>query len=107
MTEFEKMLSDDIGIVFLNVDEFGEVHNINGKRIPILYDEMELERVKNRSEFDEDVQSADILFFAKPSDLPEKIQSNSVMNIDNKKWFVKQAKMVSGLWRILLGRGQL
>lgn len=109
--EFKRSLEEDIEGVFLNIDEFGEAHVVNGKEITILFDEIELERVKGAlqsgSDLAEDVHRADILFFAKQSDLPKRIQTNSVMEIDGRKWFVYQAKIVSGLWRILLGRSQL
>ena len=109
--EFKKALEEDIEGVFLNIDEFGEAHVVDGEEIIILFDEMELERVKSLMkssyDFDEDVHRADILFFAKKSDMPTRIQTNSVMEIDGKRWFVYQAKIVSGLWRILLGRSQL
>ena len=69
--EFKKALEEEIEGVFLNIDEFGEAHVVDGKEMTILFDEMELERVKSQMkssyDFDEDVHRADILFFAKKS----------------------------------------
>ncbi|MBS6957852.1 MAG: hypothetical protein KH225_05170 [Proteobacteria bacterium] len=38
MTSFREMLQDDVDSVFLNEEEFAEIHEINGKKIKCVID---------------------------------------------------------------------
>lgn len=109
MSGFSEGVAVDLDTVFLDLDVFGEKHVVQGKEITVLYDEEELERIKEKKEnrFDDDVHKADVLFYAKESDLGSELSANSLMQIDGKRYFIYQARLVAGLWKIILGRKQL
>lgn len=109
MSDFMDGVAEDLDTVFLDLDVFGEKHIVQGKEITILYDNEELERIREKKEnrFDDDVHKADVLFYAKESDLGSELSANSLMTIDGKRFFIYQTRLVSGLWKIILGRRQL
>ena len=42
MSTFQEMLRQDIGSVFLNPEEFGEIHVVDGKEMVVILDDNEL-----------------------------------------------------------------
>lgn len=51
MMNFKEIVFDDIRKVFLNPEEFGEIHVIDGKQMPVIVDGMEVvERSKKQVE---------------------------------------------------------
>lgn len=109
MSDFMDGVTEDLDTVFLDLDVFGERHVVQGEEITILYDNEELERIKEKKEngFEDDVHKADVLFYARESDLGSELSVNSLLSIDGKRYFIYQTRLVAGLWRIILGRKQL
>lgn len=110
MSAFMDGVAEDLDAVFLDLDAFGEMHIVKGREISILYDSAELERLKTRqkeSAFNDDVHKAEVLFYAKERDIGPSVSVNTLLEIDGRRYFVYQARLVAGLWRILLGRRQL
>ena len=48
MSDFKDMVQTDIKEIFLNFDEFGEIHTINGEEVLIIIDENELTEREKR-----------------------------------------------------------
>lgn len=113
MSDFMDGVTEDLDTVFLDLDVFGERHVVQGEEITILYDNEELERIKEKKEkkkenrFEDDVHKADVLFYARESDLGSELSVNSLLSIDGKRYFIYQTRLVAGLWKIILGRKQL
>lgn len=109
MSDFMDGVTEDLDTVFLDLDVFGERHVVQGEEITILYDNEELERIKEKKEnrFEDDVHKADVLFYARESDLGSELSVNSLLSVDGKRYFIYQTRLVAGLWRIILGRKQL
>lgn len=110
MSDFMDGVAEDLDAVFLDLDVFGEKHVVQGEEIIIMYDNEELERSNEKrkeNEFDSDVHKADVLFYAKESDLGSELSVNSLLTIDGKRYFIYHARLVAGLWKIILGRKQL
>ncbi|MFR2108261.1 MAG: hypothetical protein ACLS41_11370 [Gallintestinimicrobium sp.] len=50
MSDFKDMVQADIKEIFLNFDEFGEIHTINGEEVLIIVDENELTEREKRTQ---------------------------------------------------------
>ena len=48
MSTFQEMLRQDIGSVFLNPEEFGEIHVVDGKEMVVILDDNELAERGNK-----------------------------------------------------------
>lgn len=46
MSAFKDMVARDLDAVFLNVDEFAELHMVEGKEIPVVMDDDRLTTLK-------------------------------------------------------------
>ena len=67
----------DIDDVFLNLEEFGETHTIDGKPVMCMFDD---DALKIRSGSNElSVSESSLLLFAKESDLPRKVVGDDLL----------------------------
>ena len=39
---FKEVMKDDVNNTFMNVDEFADIHTVDGKEIPVLVDDNEI-----------------------------------------------------------------
>ena len=39
---FKEVMKDDVNNIFMNVDEFADMHTVDGKEIPVLVDDNEI-----------------------------------------------------------------
>ena len=85
MNTFKDMMAADRGI-FLNLDEFGDEHVIEGKAIVAMLDE----ETFSESKKGEDIGLAafDCVLFARVEDLPERRASGECLNVNGKEFTV-------------------
>lgn len=71
MTAFKEMLRSDISATFLNPDEFGEKHRLDGKPVCILSDDIELLNREKYRKFvkDDGISVHQGLIYVKASEL--------------------------------------
>lgn len=105
---FKDVLKEDVYNVFLDLDEFGEKHTINGKAVTVIIDDDlsddtvtinllgEAER-SNRGLYN----NQKILYIA-TQDLPGKPKVNSCMDIDSNRHIVRAAAVQGGIFKITL-----
>ncbi len=104
---FKESVQEDLDKVFLDLDIWGEEHQVNGVRIPIMLDNEELERINQIGvKVKDDIHQADVLFYAKESDLGF-VGVNELLSLDDRDYFIYGAKKSVGLWKIILGRKRL
>lgn len=92
------LIASDIDLVFMQLDDFGEIHRVEGEEITIVIDNDTLAAMKNGSILD--VAESDMLIFAKTEDLPGKKAPGSAINIDGRECTVD-------LWTENLGITQI
>lgn len=68
MSLFQDMIQEDISI-FLNPEEFGELLELDGRRLPVLVDNEKLSELKNKAQYAEQIRTADMLLYVRASDL--------------------------------------
>ena len=94
----DKILND-IDNVFLNLDDFGEEHTIDGKLVVCVIDDDAL-KIRSGSN-DLSVSESSLLLFAKESDLPRKIVGDTMI-INGRIYVVDDWKTNLGVAEIAL-----
>lgn len=97
---FKEIIDKDIKNVFLNIEEFGEIHNVNESQKNILIDNDELEKIKlkdNSGNF-----KGNILFYISKKDLDFIPKIQMFITLDNKKYRVSDFSEDSGVYQIIL-----
>ena len=94
----KELIASDIDLIFMQLDDFGETHRVEGEEIVIVIDNDTLATMKNGNILD--VAESDMLFFAKTEDLPVKKAPGSAINIDGRECTVD-------LWTENLGISQV
>lgn len=101
MNPFMRQLSKDIDNIFLNPEEFGSIHNINGTDMLVVIDTSKLADLKTKSQYAEELYHAKELLFIKPEDLGYRPAKGSDFELDGDRYSVLE---VTGelLYRIIL-----
>lgn len=97
---FKDIVQNDINSVFINIDEFGEKHSIDGIIKTVLVDNETL-KDRNQKEYDGIVQ-ADLLYFIKSKDLMKKIKVGELQRFDGAVYTVFDVKYDSGVYEVIL-----
>ena len=97
---FKEQLKEDINNVFLNKEEFGERHYIDGVIKTVIVDNETLKE-RNQKEYDGILQ-ADLLYFMKSYDVQKEIKVGDVQNFDGAVYKVFDVKYDSGMYEIIL-----
>lgn len=99
---FKDIVAKDIG-VFLNPDEFGEEHEIDGKAIMVIVDNNEqIEREKRVTSNAEGVYLKEVLFYVSQEALGNLPVVGRVMRFDKKSYIVTDAIDEDGIYSISL-----
>lgn len=99
MSTFKDLLAADRA-VFLNIDEFGETHEVEGNEIPAIVDEEILSESKNGEDLG--LAAADFILNAKVEDLPPKRPAGETLNVDGKECTIIKWRVDYGMAVIYL-----
>jgi Mg2+/Co2+ transporter CorC len=105
MKNFKEMIRDDVADIFLNPDEFGEPHMVNGREnVNIIFDDVEfLNREKFCKEVKDDGTSlAKTMFYVKASDFGRLPKTGTHVTIDSMNFRVEKAVNEQGLYSITI-----
>lgn len=105
MKTLKEIIGDDVTDIFLNPDEFGETHTVNGREnVNIIFDDVEfLNRDKFRSEVKDDGTSlAKTMFYVKASDFGRLPKTGTHITIDGMNFRVEKAVNEQGLYSITI-----
>ena len=70
---FKEVMKDDVNNTFMNVDEFADMHTVDGKEIPVLVDDNEIiEREKKMKSNMDGVYVKQKLIYVKADDFGRK-----------------------------------
>lgn len=106
MKSFKELLSNDIKTVFMNPEEFGEMHIIGGREMPVIIDETEItERSKKQVEQGriDGVYERRILLYVSKNDFGRLPGIGGLLAVDKTKWRVVDAVDEDGVYSITLG----
>lgn len=104
---FKEQIAQDNAKVFLNVDEFADIHLINGKEIPCIVDNNELiDREKryryNRSLYSEGLYIKQLLIYVKAEDFGALPAIGRVLTFDKKSYIITDAVNEDGIYSLCL-----
>ena len=97
---------NDISTVFLNPEEFGEEHVVDGMAMNIVMDNVEIiERSKKQSEAGriDGVFKRELLFYVSRSDFGPMPAQGRILTLDGRKYIVSDAVEEGGVYSITIG----
>lgn len=100
---FKELVAQDTKKVFLNPDEFGEEHEIDGKMVMVIVDSNEqIERQKRVVSNSDGVFVKEILFYTSKESIGNLPVIGRVMRFDKKSYAVTDAIDENGIYSISL-----
>lgn len=104
---FKEQIALDNTQVFMNDDEFGEIHNVNGKDMSVIIDNNELvdreKKYKYRhSLYADGVYLKELLIYVKASDFGKLPAVGRVITFDSKSYIVSDAINEDGIYSLCL-----
>ena len=85
--------------IFLNSDEFGELHIIDGMQLSVVLDDYELQKRKAKAEYG---YNGSLIFYVSKSALGSVPAIGQIMNFDGEIWRVMDVQDDAGLLTITL-----
>lgn len=103
MMSFKEILNSDVHEVFMNVDEFSDLHMVNGKEMPVQLDTNEqIEREKRSSQNVDGIYVNQKLIYVATSDFGPMPKQGSTLNLDGKIYRVADAVDEGGIYSITI-----
>lgn len=100
---FKDMIQADRSI-FLNIDEFGELHKVEGKNITVIIDDNKL--IERQGGAEVGVAESSLLLFAYVEDLPPRREAGESINVDGREYIVDDWSEDMGVAQIALGQNR-
>lgn len=105
---FKDQIKQDLSDVFLNLDEFADLHRIEGKEVPVVIDSDMLEKLSkigdNRIH---GMDEADMVIMGKASDFPENLDPGRLLNLDGREVIVVTTTSEMGLVQIAVRQNRM
>jgi len=107
MRTFKEQMGLDIRSVFMNFDEFGEIHELNGRKKLVIIDENELtergKRIQGRGEAKgEGLHKKQLLFYIAAEKFGQLPSPGNLLNFDGKEYIITDANDEEGIYSISL-----
>lgn len=97
---FKEQIQKDLDAVFLNLDDFAELHRIEGKQIAVVVDNDQLQQLKKGQILG--LVEADMLIMGKESDFPADLEPGRLLNVDGRELIVENSGTDMGLVEVAL-----
>lgn len=105
---FKDQIKQDLSDVFLNLDEFADLHRIEGKEVPVVIDSDIMAKLSkigdNRIH---GMDEADMVIMGKASDLPENLDPVRLLNLDGREVIVVTTTSEMGLVQIAVRQNRM
>lgn len=100
---FKEIIADDVHRTFLNLEEFSDLHTVNGKEMPVQLDTNEqIEREKRTGQNADGVYRNQKLIYVAASDFGAMPKQGSILNLDGKLYRVADAVDEYGVYSITI-----
>lgn len=96
---FKEQIERDLD-VFLNLDEFAEVHRVEGVKITVVVDDDQLNKLKQGQILG--LVEADMLLMGRESDFPARLEPGRLLNVDGREMLVTNSGTAEGLVEVAL-----
>lgn len=105
---FKDQIKQELSDVFLNLDEFADLHRIEGKEVPVVIDSDIMAKLSkigdNRIH---GMDEADMVIMGKASDLPENLDPGRLLNLDGREVIVVTTTSEMGLVQIAVRQNRM
>lgn len=101
-SRFKDMVEADRRHVFLDLDEFGEEHRVEGKTITVVLDDNALRERQGGQELS--VAESSLLLYAAVEDLPPRRPAGEGLNVDGREYIINDWSEDMGIATIALGQ---
>lgn len=105
---FKDQIKQDLSDIFLNLDEFADLHRIEGKEVPVVIDSDIMAKLSkigdNRIH---GMNEADMVIMGKASDLPENLDPGRLLNLDGREVIVVTTTSEMGLVQIAVRQNRM
>lgn len=105
---FKDQIKQDLSDIFLNPDEFADLHRIEGKEVPVVIDSDIMAKLSkigdNRIH---GMDEADMVIMGKASDLPENLDPGRLLNLDGREVIVVTTTSEMGLVQIAVRQNRM
>lgn len=105
---FKDQITQDLSDIFLNLDEFADLHRIEGKEVPVVIDSDIMAKLSkigdNRIH---GMDEADMVIMGKASDLPENLDPGRLLNLDGREVIVVTTTSEMGLVQITVRQNRM
>ena len=105
---FRDQIKQDLSDIFLNLDEFADLHRIEGKEVPVVIDSDIMAKLSkigdNRIH---GMDEADMVIMGKASDLPENLDPGRLLNLDGREVIVVTTTSEMGLVQIAVRQNRM
>lgn len=105
---FKGQIKQDLSDIFLNLDEFADLHRIEGKEVPVVIDSDIMAKLSkigdNRIH---GMDEADMVIMGKASDLPENLDPGRLLNLDGREVIVVTTTSEIGLVQIAVRQNRM
>ena len=105
---FKDQIKQDLSDIFLNLDEFADLHRIEGKEVPVVIDSDIMAKLSkigdNRIH---GMDEADMVIMGKASDLPENLDPGRLLNMDGREVIVVTTTSEMGLVQIAVRQNRM
>jgi hypothetical protein len=99
---FKAMVEADRRRTFLNLDEFGEKHAVEGRTIAAVLDDNALKERQGGQELS--VAESSLLLYAAVEDLPARRPAGEGLNVDGREYIVNDWSEDMGIATVALGQ---
>jgi hypothetical protein len=105
---FKDQIKQDLSDIFLNLDEFADLHRIEGKEVPVVIDSDIMAKLSkigdNRIH---GMDEADMVIMGKASDLPKNLDPGRLLNLDGREVIVVTTTSEMGLVQIAVRQNRM
>lgn len=101
MSSFKKFVESDLN-VFLNLNEFADIHIVNGQQMPVVLDKDELKRRQAIQAKVEYSYKGDLLFYVEGAVYGDSPAIGEIITYDGEKYRVSDFQEDAGLYLIAL-----
>ena len=103
MSAFKDIIREDIHRTFLNLDEFSDIHVVNGKEMPVQIDTNEqIEREKRMAQNVDGIYTNQKLIYVSAEDYGPIPKQGSVLKLDGRIYRVADAVDEYGVYSITI-----
>ena len=103
MSAFKEIIAGDVRRTFLNIEEFSDIHVVNGKEMPVQIDTNEqIEREKRMNQNADGIYLNQKLIYVAASDFGALPRQDSILRLDGKTYRVADAVDEYGVYSITI-----